>query len=158
MNTATNFFEAYEISPMLRELTHEQISLLDQQATEGTTWEFYCSSYIHHPTVFGHKMSALVQDALDEFFTEVRVEKERLVTGCSCGERNTICKHAIALMYCWVNDGDGFMNVADILERLRHKDKEDLLEILGRIVMFDPRNLTFVEEDFAVGSLDDDDL
>jgi len=144
----------YEISPHLRALTHEQVTRLDQQATEGTSWEFYCGSYIHHPTVFGHKMSGLVQDAVDEYFAEIRVDNKNLVAGCSCGERTGICKHAVALLYGWVDDNDGFMNVADTLERLRHKNKDDLLEILGRIIMFDSRNLSFIEENAVADDLE----
>jgi len=148
----------YKISPHLREITHEQVALLDQRATEGSSWEFYCSSYIHHPTVFVHKISGLVQDAIDEYFTEVRVDNKRMVTDCSCGERSGICKHAIALLYGWVDDDEGFLNVADTLERLQHKDKNDLLEILGRMIMFDSRNLGFIDDDVAADDLDDESL
>ncbi|MCG3120965.1 MAG: hypothetical protein ALAOOOJD_03886 [bacterium] len=148
----------YEISPHLRGMTHEQVSQLDQRATEGTSWEFYCGSYIHHPTVFGHKMSGMVQDAADEFFTEIRVDKDKLVAYCSCGEHNSVCKHAVALLYGWVEDNDGFMNVADTLDRLRRKDKDDLLEILGRVIMFDSRNLNFIDEDAMPDELTEEDL
>lgn len=148
----------YEISPLLREMTHEQVVQLDQRATEGASWEFYCSSYIHHPTVFGHKMSGTVQDAADEYFTEVRIDNQKLVTDCSCGERNAVCKHAVALLYGWVDDNDGFVNVADTLKRLRLKDKDDLLEILGRIIMFDLRTLDFLEDELPGEDLDDESL
>jgi uncharacterized Zn finger protein len=148
----------YEISPHLRAITHEQVSLLDQRATEGTSWEFYCGSYIHHPAVFGHKMSGLVQDAIEEYFIEIRVDDNKMVADCNCGERSGICKHAIALLYGWVEDSDGFMNVADTLERLRYKNKEDLLEILGQIIMFDSRNLCFIDDKAASDDLEDESL
>jgi hypothetical protein len=148
----------YEISPHLRDLTHAQVTYLDKAATDGTSWEFYCSSYIHHPTVFGNKMSGMVQDAIDEYFAEVRVNHEELVAGCSCRSPEGICKHAIALLYGWVNDREGFLNVADALERLRKRDKDDILAILGRILMFDPRNAILLEEKFAVDDLEEDVL
>jgi hypothetical protein len=149
---------SYEISPHLRAITHDEVARLDQQATEGASWEFYCSSYIHHPTVFGQKMSGLVQDAVDEYFTQIRVDKEGMVAGCTCSERTGICKHVIALLYGWVDDNEGFMNVADTLERLRDKDKDDLLAILGRMLMFDARNLSFIEETGAADDLEEENL
>jgi len=156
--SVTSPHTSYEISPLWREMTHEQVSLLDQRATEGASWEFYCGSYIHHPTVFGHKLSGKVQDALDEYFTEIRIDDKEMVTDCSCGERSGVCKHAIALLYGWVEDSDGFVNVADTLERLQHKDKADLLEILGRIIMFDLRMIDFIEDDLPAADLDDESL
>jgi hypothetical protein len=155
---ATNMKIDYEISPYLRAITHDEVVRLDQQATEGASWEFYCGSYIHHPTVFGHKMSGLVQDAVDEYFTQIRVDNKGMVAGCTCSERTGICKHAIALLYGWVDDNEGFMNVADVLERLRDKDKDELLAILGRVIMFDSRNLSFIEEQSEADDLEDDDL
>jgi uncharacterized Zn finger protein len=151
-------YARYEISPLWREMTHEQVELLDQRATEGASWEFYCGSYIHHPAVFGHKLSGKVQDAIDEYFTEIRISDKEMVTDCSCGERSGVCKHAIALLYGWVEDSDGFVNVADTLERLRHKDQEDLLEILGRIIMFDLRMIDLIEDDLPAADLEDESL
>jgi hypothetical protein len=62
------------------------------------------------------------------------------------------------LLYSWVDDSDGFLNVADALKRLRHKDKEELLAILGRLLMLDPRNLSLLDENSTVGSFEEDDL
>jgi hypothetical protein len=44
------------------------------------------------------------------------------------------------------------------LERLREKDKEDILAILGRILMFDPRNAILLEEKLAADDLEEDGL
>src|SRR5574341_2098604 len=147
----------YEISPQWREITHEQVAYLDRAATDGASWDFYCSSYIHHPTVCGNKMSGLVQDTIAEYFAEIRVDPNGLVAGCNCGERRGICKHAIALLYSWVNDGDGFLNIADTLKRLRHRDKEDILEILGRVLMLDPRNLSLLDGNPPAEDFEEDD-
>jgi uncharacterized Zn finger protein len=149
---------AYAISPHLRALTHEQVALLDREVTEGMSWDFYCGSYIRHPTVLGKRVSGLVGDEIDEYFAEVQVDGRQLKTGCSCGSRSQICKHAVALLYGWVNDTEGFQNVAEILERLRTKDKESIIEIIGRILMFDHRNLSFLDEDFAEEDFDKDGL
>jgi uncharacterized Zn finger protein len=140
------------IAPGLREITHEQVVLLDQEATSGMGWEFYCGSYIRHPAVFGNRLSGLVRDELEEYFTEIRVDDKQVVIGCSCGARSEICKHAIALLYGWVDDNEGFQNVDDLLDRLRHQDKERIIEILGRILMFDHRTISFIDED----SVEDD--
>jgi uncharacterized Zn finger protein len=148
----------YEISPHLRQITHEQVTFLDQEVANGVGWELYCSSYIRHPAVLGNTVSGLVRDDLDEYYTEVQVDDRQVKTGCSCGQRNEICKHAIALLYGWVNDNDGFQNVADVLERLRDRDKESLIEILGRMLMFDPRNISFLEEEEAEENFEDNGL
>jgi uncharacterized Zn finger protein len=103
-------------------------------------------------------MSGMVQDAVDEYFAEVRADRDELVAGCTCRSHGGICKHAIALLYGWVNDNEDFLNVADTLARLRQRDKEDILAILGRILMFDPRNASLLEEKFAADDLDEDGL
>ncbi|MDZ7344146.1 MAG: SWIM zinc finger family protein, partial [candidate division KSB1 bacterium] len=122
------------------------------------SWDFYCGSYIRHPTVLGKRMSGLVGDEIDEYFAEVQVDGRQLKTGCSCGSRAQICKHAIALLYGWVHDHEGFQNVAELLERLRSKDKESIIAILGRILMYDHRYLSFLDEVFAEEDFEKDGL
>lgn len=38
--------EQYEISPELKEITERQISILDQENTNGEGWEYYCNGQI----------------------------------------------------------------------------------------------------------------
>jgi hypothetical protein len=122
------------------------------------SWEFYCNGYISHPAVLGNKISGLVRDTIDEYFTQIKVDGPKVIVGCSCGSRGEICKHAIALLYGWVNDSEGFLNIADTLDRLRDKDKDSLIEMLGRILMFDSRHLYFIEEGFADEDFENDVL
>jgi uncharacterized Zn finger protein len=149
----------YPISPDLLSLTESQIAKLDQDATEGEGWDCYCNGYIAHATVFQNKISGRVRNYVEDFFVQITVDEHEITTMCTCDQRTGVCKHVVALLYSWVNDSEGFTNIAESLDSLRSMDKENLLERIGRILLNDPRNLAFLkaesspEEDFDLDGL-----
>lgn len=156
MSTKT---KKYPISPDLLSLRESQIAKLDQDETQGEGWECYCNGYIAHATVFQNKISGRVQNFIEEFFVQITVDQHEITTLCTCGERGGVCKHIVALLYSWVNDSEGFTNIADSLANMRSLDKENLLEMIGRTLLNDPRNLVFfqgernTEDDFDIDGL-----
>lgn len=149
----------YPISPDLLSLTESQIAKLDQDATEGEGWECYCNGYIAHASVFQNKISGRVRNYVEDYFVEITVDSHEITAFCTCGQSRGVCPHVVALLYSWVNDTEGFTNIADSLNNLRSLDKENLLEVIGRILLNDPRNLVFFksdsnpEEDFDLDGL-----
>ncbi|MFQ5865463.1 MAG: hypothetical protein ACE5IW_09570 [bacterium] len=140
MNEKPNNFT---ISHNLYDLTENQITTLDHEATDGEGWNCYCNGYISRPTVFQNKISGRFKNFVEDHYVEVKVEEDKLVTFCSTCRRGEICAHVVALLYSWIYDSEGFINVADSLKDLESLDKEQLIKIIGLMVLNDPANIEF---------------
>ncbi|HOY45253.1 MAG TPA: hypothetical protein PL189_10975, partial [bacterium] len=57
---------------------------------------------------------------------------------CPCQRSRKICKHIIALLYSWVNDGGEFLDVEDVLTEVRAMKKEQLLVVIENIIRQNP--------------------
>ncbi|MFQ5604577.1 MAG: hypothetical protein ACE5HS_15010 [bacterium] len=143
----------YAISNLLFELTENQIARLDQDATDGQAWSLYCDSYINRPTVFKNKISGRFRNFSTDNFVEVVVDDKQLTTFCSTCRVGEICVHAVALLYSWVYDSDGFTNIADAIKQFEEMDKSELIEIIARMLSKDVGNLEVVDD----RSLEDED-
>lgn len=146
--------ETFDISKDLLSLTEREVSLLDQEVSNGEGWTSYSRGQIVKPTVFKNKLSGLFYEHFREFNVEIQVNGAEISTRCTCGKNSPICKHVVALLYCWINDQDGFTNISYSLNEFRKKNKEELLEVLTRIFVKNPQNI------FLVGGVDplDDDI
>lgn len=149
----------HPILPFLTELEFDQVADLDQKLVGGEAWEFYSDGQIKRATVFENKLSGHVGNYLEEYEVEIIVEGDELRGSCNCSRSGGICKHVIALLYSWVNDQEGFLNVGDSLQELDSYDRERLLEIVVNIIRYDPKNFerflyqeaSFEEPDYNVG-------
>ncbi len=139
----------YAISTFLYDLTENQIASLDQEATDGQGWYLYCDSYINKPIVFKDKISGKFRNFSEDYFVEVRVEEKQITTFCSTCRTGEICVHAVALLYSWVYDSDGFTNVADSIKQIEGKDKGELIEIIARMLLKNAGNLEVIHEDIS---------
>ncbi len=150
--------EHYPIAEELLSLTQEQIAQLDQDTSEGEGWEFYSKGFVSEATVFQDTLLGRVRELTTINHTEIKVRDREIYTSCSCAKSGGVCKHAIALLYCWTNDPENFINVGESIEKLEKFDKEELVNIIKRILKRDPKYIAlafgrFTEED---GIIDDD--
>lgn len=136
----------YPISQNLYELTESQIANLDQEVTGGEGWHCYCSGYITKTTVFQNKISGRCRDFVEDHYVEIKVEERAITTFCSTCRRGEICVHIVALLYSWIYDSEGFVNIAESLKLIESWDKGELIEIIGRMILNDPNNLEIVNE------------
>ncbi len=137
----------YPISEALTSLTIEEVKRIDQEATGGEGWEFYTTGFLTKASVFLNKISARVREAFGEYYVEATVDEHHISTACTCNEKSGMCKHAVALLYSWVFDAEDFLDVGETMEELQARDKGELIEIIGRIVQNDPRNVDFFDEE-----------
>ncbi len=146
--------KTYDISKDLLSITEREVSILDQEVSNGEGWISYSHGQIVKATVFKNKLSGLFYEHFHEFAVEIQVNGAEISTRCNCGKNGAICKHVVALLYCWINDSDGFTNISYSLEEFKKKNKDELLEILTRIFIKNPQNI------FLVGGVDplDDDI
>lgn len=151
--------EEYEVSSALKAISEEQIGRIDQESLNGEGWEYYCSGQIVHAAVLKNKISGAIREYLEEFQVSIQMDEHEIMTSCSCGTRNGICKHVVALLYSWINDQQDFVNIGTLVERLHDFEKQDLVNLVQRIIENDPGNARFFdvpeydESDFLLESL-----
>ena len=159
MSDASSKKPQYPIAEELLSITQEQIVQLDQEIADGEGWEFYSKGFVSGATVFQDTLLGQVRELTTINNIEIKVRNREIYTSCSCSRTGGICKHAIALLYCWINDNEHFINVGTSLEQLGKFNKDELLIILKRILVRDPQYIALVfgrfEEDERDVFLDD---
>ncbi len=147
--------ETYEIAPELKNINERQIGILDQENTDGEGWDYYCNGQIVRAAVSGNRISGIVRDYIEEFNVVIRVDEHEITTSCSCGTRDGVCKHIIALLYSWIHDKDDFINIGDQVKKLQGMEKQQLINVIERIIQNDPINIRyFVDYSFDLDSVD----
>jgi len=143
----------YLISKDLFNITERDVNLLDQEVSDGEGWKSYCNGQIIKATVFGNKISAICYENFQEYLVEISVNSGEISGRCTCGSYGRICNHIVALLYSWINDSDGFMDVGNSLSKLKNKNKDELFELIARMMMKNPQNIFLLNNP---DSLDDD--
>lgn len=144
----------YPIAAELLSITPEQVAQLDQECTGGHGWEFYANGFVSGATVFRNTLIGQVRELTMVNIVEIKVRGREIYTSCTCSHRGGICNHALALLYSWINDGESFLDVGESMDELEKLDKGDLLRIVRRILVREPKFLSL-----ALGrdAADDDD-
>jgi len=127
-----------QIVEELSSLTLWDVESLDKNATSGKTQEFYENSQITSAIVYHNRISGVVGNFVERHQVEITVHQKELASSCTCSKSRRICKHAVALLYAWVNDGNDFTNVEVALQHIRKLKKEELLEIVTNIIRQNP--------------------
>ena len=134
------------ISKDLESINERQVAILDQDSTNGESWDYYCNGQIINATVNKNRISGIVRELGDEFHIEITVSENEISSYCSCGLKESVCKHVIALLYSWVNDREDFVNINSLIKRLHQMEKHELIEIFERIFEDSPANARFINK------------
>ena len=149
---------SYAVSNYLYDLTEKQIATLDQEVANGAGWHLYCDSYINRPTVFKNKISGRFRNFSEDYIVEIKVDEKQITTFCSTCRSGEICVHAVALLYSWIYDSEGFINLADSIKQFDGMDKSELIEIIARMLLKDAGNLEVINEESSDDEFDVDGL
>ncbi len=134
----------YLISKELDSINEREIAILDQENTDGSSWDYYCNGQIIQATVYNNRISGVIKELADEFHVEITADENEISSNCSCGFKEGVCNHVVALLYSWVNDREDFVNIGTLIRRLHDKDKQELIEIIERIFENNPGNTRFI--------------
>ena len=132
------------ISRDLESINERQIAILDQDSTNGESWDYYCNGQITNATVSRNRISGIVRELGAEFHIEITVSENEISSHCSCGLKESVCKHVIALLYSWVNDREDFVNISTLIKRLQNMEKHEFIDIFERIFEDNPANARFI--------------
>ena len=132
--TAQYMDKVDNISQDLSTINLAMVESLDAHATGGKTLEFYENSQITRATVYGRRLSGIVGNFLESYQVTITVHQNEISGACTCGRSGKICRHVVALLYSWVNDGRDFLNVGTVLEKVKTMDKDRLIEIVSNII------------------------
>jgi uncharacterized Zn finger protein len=139
----------------LQQLDYAQIQSLDQEVAGGKALEYYENSQISRATVFRNKISGRVGNFLEGYDVEIVVHGAEIAVSCSCRRSRRICKHAVALLYSWINDSRDFLDIGVTLQEIKAMDKDRLIEIVSNILRINP---SFVDLFLAKNISDWDDI
>lgn len=123
----------------LRSLQLSDVESLDQNVTSGKTYEFYGNSQLSSAIVYKNRLSGVVGNFVEMHQVEITLHEREIVSSCSCSKSREVCKHAVALLYSWVNDGSDFTNVEQVLHQIKKLKKEQLLDIITNIIRQNPK-------------------
>ena len=136
----------YPISPTLYNITQRQITHLDQEVSNGESWNYYCNGQVTHPIVFKNEISGIIKEYPEEYKVQIKVNEHEISCTCSCGSQDTVCKHVVALLYSWVCDQEEFVNAGKIISQLHEMDRELLIKLVERFLTDDPQNIKFFKK------------
>lgn len=120
--------------PELQNLDLEQVNSLDRDAIGGKGLAYYENALISRPTVFHNHISGRVGNYLENFDVRITFHQDEIAGSCPCQRARKICKHIVALLYCWVNDRDEFLDIEEVLVKVRGMKKEELVRIVTNIL------------------------
>lgn len=103
------------IAPDLQNLQLNQVEALDRETTGGKGLAYYETALISRPAVFHNHISGRVGNYVEHYDVRITFHENEIAGSCPCQRSRKICKHIIALLYSWVNDGGEFLDVEDVL-------------------------------------------
>jgi len=127
-----------KIASELLNLKIKQIEAFDRDITNGKAREYYESCEVTRATVFRNRLFGKVGNFVQSYDVEITVHGNEVVSSCICNNNRQICKHAVALLYSWVFDGNDFLNVANVLEEIDNLEKSRLMDIIKNMIRYNP--------------------
>ncbi len=138
--------KGYAISGYLESITEREVTILDQENTDGESWDYYCSGQIIKAAVLENTITGSVRELMDEFDIKITVDEHQIYSSCTCGVRDKICKHVISLLYSWISDREAFVDVGKAVEKLSSLENSELINIIRRILEKDPSKVKYVRQ------------
>jgi uncharacterized Zn finger protein len=130
------------------DLRFDQVEELDREVSEGQGLAYYESVQISRANVYRNTLSGRVGDLAEYYDVRITVHRQQISGTCSCGESREICRHILALLYSWVQDGKDFIDIGEKIAQLQHFDHDRLIEVISNILRFNPGLLDlFFEKD-----------
>ena len=136
----------HPISPMLANITQQQVTILDQENTDGNGWDFYCNGQVTNAIVFEDEISAIVRELVSDYKVKIKVNEYEVSCSCNCQSEKVVCNHVVAVLYSWVYDQAEFTNVGDYINQLNKMDKNSLIDVVQRLLTDDPQNVKYFEK------------
>ena len=129
------------VAKELKDLDINHVHSLDSELTNGESLEYYDNSQITKATVYRTHLSGIVGNFLESFEVKLSVHGQEISGKCTCNETESICRHMVALLYAWVNDGNDFLDVKLFLDKIKDMDKDRLVEVVSNIIRHNPGNV-----------------
>jgi uncharacterized Zn finger protein len=121
-------------STRVNDMTIEQVEALDQEASGGRGENYYAKAMISRATVYQNHISGRIGNYLEFHDVKITFHDNELASNCTCRSSRKICKHIVALLYAWVNDRDDFLDVQQVLDKVRKMNQDQLIVIVENIL------------------------
>ena len=130
-----------KIADGLKSLSLSQVEALDRNALNGKARDYYENSQITSATVFRNRISGYVGNYFESHQVEIIFHENEISSSCTCSKARRVCKHMVALLYSWVNEGMDFLNVDEALEQIKEMDREHLIDVITNIIRQNPSSV-----------------
>ena len=151
--------DRFEIADELDSINERHVTLLDQENEDGRGWDYYCNGQVLQPAVLGNRLTGIIRELTEDYRVQITITEHEVTNSCDCGVKEGVCIHTISLLYSWVNDRDGFINIGNSMKQLHFLEKDELITIISRIIDNNPSNIKYFDEpEFDSDEYDIDDL
>ncbi|TEB07964.1 SWIM zinc finger protein [Pelotomaculum schinkii] len=120
-------------------LTEEQIRKLADGSSFRRGIDYYESGNISNPVRQGKELRGECYGSRDQPYRVRVVLKKNGIEDASCScPRGGFCKHIVALLLQYIHEPDSFEDVASLNTILARLSKEELIALIGELVLRDP--------------------
>jgi hypothetical protein len=112
-------------------------------------FDYYRQKRVLHPIIDNDHMHAEVAgSSYEPYRVEIRAKGNNikdLSISCTCPYEDGVCKHAIALLYTWIRAPSTFSNIKLLDVNLERLGKEQLLNILRKLLEEEPSLIPIIK-------------
>jgi uncharacterized Zn finger protein len=105
------------------------------------------AQYVNSPLItqrvrYGDQLTARIEGNYGIYRTTASLQKGH--EDCTCPAEMRPCKHILALRETWEVNPSSFFNLDDLVAQLPKKSKQELIELIGKMIMHSPDLLTLL--------------
>ncbi len=131
-----------KVDPTLNAITFDEVSTLDRKVAEGEGLSYYETAHIYHAAFYRNSLIGQVGNMLETYQVEISIHGMQITGSCTCDESRKLCKHVVALLYAWVQDGRDFIDVSEKIRDIENMKHEELVQAVVNLVRRDPSTLS----------------
>ena len=119
-------------------LSVKQVKEFFGEKTYSRGFKYFEDGYVVLGVKKGDKLfGRVIGSTADPYRVVVELRDDTIYSRCSCpvGE---MCKHGVALLLQWIKDEKSFIDADDLIDSLRNKDKDEIIELMVKLMEEDP--------------------
>ena len=117
--------------------------------------QYVNSPLVSHRVRFDDQLAARIEGSYGVYRTTASLSGGP--EDCTCPAEMRPCKHILALRETWEVNSSSFFNLGDLIAQLPKQTKQELIELIGTMIMHSPAVLELLGVPGFDGAEEDDD-
>jgi len=130
------------MNDLLKNIDEKDMEELFDPVIRQRGYEYFERGNVINLVSFENKIMATVAGTAN-YITSIEIKDNELHISCTCPYEGN-CKHAAALMYAWMKRRKDFIDMEEILNRLKKMDKEEIISVIKEAIYLNPNNFVFL--------------